>query len=163
MSSEKPCIQVVVVSDRVSEGFAEDLSGSLMESKLIEKGLCIAPKITVRNVPREILGVLRTSSSRVLVFIGGTGPSPRDITVDVVEQAAWRCLPGFGEYFRRISLERVGVKALLSRATLCILHDGKVVFVLPGSPDAASIGADIISQLLDHLIEEVDRFEHLHK
>lgn len=163
MSTSKPCFQVVVVSDRVFEGLERDVSGELALALLGERGFCLEPKITVRNAYRDILRTLRGSTAKVVVLLGGTGPSPRDITVDVVEDIAWRCLPGFGETFRRISYEKIGVVALLSRATLCILHDGKIVVVLPGSPDAVSTGVDILSQLVEHLVEEVDRFEAPHR
>lgn len=162
-SASKLCFQVVVVSDRVYEGLERDVSGELALALLVNKGYCVEPKITIRNLHRDILKALRTSRARVVLLLGGTGPSPRDITVDIVESVAWRCLPGFGEHFRRVSYEQIGVPALLTRASLCILHDGKIAVVLPGSPNAVSIGIDILSQLVEHLVEEVDRFETPHR
>lgn len=163
MSSTKECFQVVVVSDRVYEGAVPDTSGEIAIGILREKGYCVEPKMVVRNTYRDILRALRSTNSRIVVMLGGTGPSPRDITVDVVEDVSWRCLPGFGEAFRQVSYSRIGPQALLSRAALCILYDGRVVTVLPGSPDATSVGLELLLQLVDHLIEEVDRFETPHR
>ncbi|MEM0000635.1 MAG: molybdopterin-binding protein [Desulfurococcaceae archaeon] len=160
---EEPlCLKVVVVSDRVAEGSLTDVSGELAVKALSGKGVCVSGKVVARNSYRELMKVLRSSRERVLLFLGGTGPSPRDITVDVVENVAWRCLPGFGELYRYMSYQRIGINAILTRTTLCILHDGKVAVVLPGSPDAVALGVELLSQVINHLVEEVDRFEAPH-
>uniref|UniRef100_A0A7J3SL88 MogA/MoaB family molybdenum cofactor biosynthesis protein n=1 Tax=Fervidicoccus fontis TaxID=683846 RepID=A0A7J3SL88_9CREN len=156
-------IEIVVVSDRVSSGETKDESGVLAIKKLEESGFKIDGIKYIGNSYKDILKTIRESNSRVILFIGGTGPSPRDITVDVVESLAWRKLPGFGEAFRMKSLETVGYSALISRSELFILHDGKVAIVLPGSKNAVELGLDILKRFLDHLLEEVERFEGPHE
>lgn len=164
MSEEKlTCFRVVVVSDRVAEGLLTDISGELAVKMLKGKGFCVSEKMVIRNSYREIVRVLRNSHEKVLLFLGGTGPSPRDITVDVIEDVAWRCLPGFGELYRYINYQKIGANAALTRATLCILHDGKIVTALPGSPGAVALGVELLIQVINHLIEEVDRFETSHR
>jgi molybdenum cofactor biosynthesis protein B len=163
VSKEDLCFKIIVVSDRVLEGLDVDISGDTALKILKDKGLNICGKVTIGNSYRDIIRVIRESKERVLLFIGGTGPSPRDITVDVVENIAWRCLPGFGELFRFNSYQQIGVRAILSRSTLCITHDGKITVVLPGSPSAVSIGLEILSQVVNHLVEEVDRYETPHR
>jgi len=162
-SSNGNCIKVVVVSDTLIAGRGVDVSGEVALSTLSNKGYCVTSKEVVGNSYRDILRALRNSKERVVVLLGGTGPSPRDITVDVVESTAWRCLTGFGELFRQLSYQKIGARAILSRATLCIMHDGKTVAVLPGSPDATKLGVEILAEILNHLLEEVDRFEGPHK
>lgn len=163
-SEEKSiCFKVIVVSDRVADGLLTDASGELAVKMLSDRGACVGEKVVVRNSYLELMKVLRNSWERVLLFLGGTGPSPRDVTVDVVENAAWRCLPGFGELYRYISYQKIGVSAILTRTTLCVLHDGKIAAVLPGSPDAVTLGTELLSQIIDHLVEEVDRFEAPHR
>lgn len=160
---DRNCSQVIVVSDMVYEGRRVDTSGELAVSLLKEKDICVSGKIVVKNSYRDILRAIKDSSERVILLLGGTGPSPRDITVDVVEKLAWRCLPGFGELFRQLSFQKIGIYTVLTRASLCILYDGKIVVALPGSPDAVSLGVDLLSQFLEHLIEEVDRYETPHR
>ena len=157
------CFEIIVVSDRVAEKEHEDVSGEAAKAFLEERGYCISRKVVVRNSQREILRAIRESTSSVLLLLGGTGPSPRDITVDVVESIAWRCIPGFGELFRVISMQSIGYRALLSRANLCILYDGKVAAVLPGSPQGVVTGLNILVNIIDHLVEEVSRFEGVHR
>lgn len=160
---EGECFKVIVVSDRVAEGGMVDVSGELAVEMLKRKGFCVGDKTIIRNSYRDIVRVLRSSKERVLLFLGGTGLSPQDITVDVVEGASWRCLPGFGELFRYISYRKIGVNSILSRSTLCVLHDGKIAVALPGSPSAVKLGIKLLLQVVNHLIEEVDRFEAPHK
>lgn len=161
--SHSPCFGVIVVSDRIAEGLESDISGEETIKELKKRGLCVGRKLVVKNSYRDILKAIRESEDRVLILIGGTGPSPRDITVDVIEGISWRCLPGFGELFRHISYQRAGPYAALSRTTLCILHNGRIVVALPGSTDAVLLGVNILLQIIDHIIEEVDRFEAPHR
>ena len=53
----------------------------------------------------------------VILTNGGTGLSPRDITVETVELLFEKKIDGFGELFRAKSYEEIGPAALLSRAT----------------------------------------------
>ncbi|MCY0868598.1 MAG: MogA/MoaB family molybdenum cofactor biosynthesis protein [Desulfurococcus sp.] len=154
---------VVVVSDRVARGEAVDTSGEKAVEYLSGRGYRVTGKTVVGNSYREILKAIREVKGRVLVLIGGTGPSPRDITVDVVESIAWRELPGFGEAFRRASFESIGARAIITRTGLYILHDGRVIVVLPGSPQAVETGLKILLDVINHVIEEVDRFEGPHR
>jgi molybdenum cofactor biosynthesis protein B len=156
------CFEIIVVSDRVAENPQEDVSGEIAKKFLEERGYCISRKKIIRNNYREILRAIREANGKVLVLLGGTGPSPRDITVDVVENIAWRCMPGFGELFRALSMQRIGYRAILSRTALCILHDGKISTVLPGSPQGVILGLEILVNIVNHLLEEVNRFEGVH-
>jgi len=163
LSGNNWCFEIIVVSDRVFEDPLRDTSGELAKNYLENKGYCVSRKSIVRNNYREILKAIREANGRVLVLLGGTGLSPRDITIDVVKNTAWRCIPGFGEVFRSLSARSIGYRAILSRAELCVLYDGKVAVVLPGSPQGVEIGLEILTGLIDHLVEEVDRFEGEHR
>lgn len=154
---------IVVVSDRIAGGESIDVSGEKAVEYLASRGFKVSGKTVVGNSYRDIVRVLRESKSRVILFIGGTGPSPRDITVDVLESLAWRELPGFGEAFRRLSSSTIGHRAILSRAGLYILPDGRITVALPGSIQALEVGLSILVDIVGHLAEEVDRFEGPHR
>lgn len=156
---------VVVVSDTVYSDRSRDVSGIRAVEILRSKGHnVLGPSYIPNNYGEVVRKVVEMPSGvDVAIFIGGTGPSPRDITVDAIESVAWRKIPGFGELFRRLSYEAVGSKAILSRAELYLLPIGKAVAVLPGSPKAVEIGLHILLDIVDHLIEEMKRFEGPHK
>ncbi len=79
----------------------------------------------------------------VAIFSGGTGITPTDITIETIEPFFDKTLPGFGEFFRRISFDRVGSAAVLSRAVAGI-SKGKAFFCIPGSPDAVKIAVEML-------------------
>ncbi len=156
---------IIVVSDSVYSGSKEDVSGEKARLILGKRGYKVIGKIIVPNDPKLILKALREASgiADAVLLIGGTGPSPRDITIDVVENVAWRKLPGFGEIFRYESYRSIGYRAITSRAGLYILYDGVPVAVLPGSPDAVETGLKILLEIIDHLVEETRRYEGPHR
>jgi molybdenum cofactor biosynthesis protein B len=78
-----------------------------------------------------------------VVTTGGTGVTPDDVTVEAVRPLMEKTLPGFGELFRRLSAEEIGTKAIATRADAGIA-DGVPVFCLPGSENAARLGAEEI-------------------
>jgi molybdopterin adenylyltransferase len=83
------------------------------------------------------------SALDVAVFSGGTGITPTDITIETVTPFLEKTLPGFGEFFRKISFERVGSAAVLSRAVAGVTK-GKAVFCIPGSPDAVKTALETL-------------------
>ena len=79
----------------------------------------------------------------VAIFSGGTGITPTDITIETVLPFFDKVLPGFGEFFRRISYDKVGSSAVLSRAIAGVAK-GKAIFCIPGSPDAVKTAVEML-------------------
>ncbi len=142
MSTERVLIGIVTVSDRASSGEYEDLGGPAVLSEL--KRFLVTPftPLTriVPDVQAEVEAVLiefsDTEGASLIITTGGTGPAPRDVTVDATLAVIEKELPGFGELMRRVSLEKVPT-AILSRQTAGIR--GKTLILnLPGKPAAIS-------------------------
>jgi molybdopterin adenylyltransferase len=85
------------------------------------------------------------------IFLGGTGLSPRDVTVEAISPLLDKRLDGYGEIFRRQSYESIGSPAVMSRAMAGTIET-KVVFCLPGSPDASGLGMELILKELRHAV-----------
>ena len=79
----------------------------------------------------------------VLIFSGGTGITPTDVTIESVSPLLEKSLPGFGEFFRRISYDKVGSAAVMSRAIAGVAK-GKAIFCIPGSPDAVKTAVEML-------------------
>jgi len=94
-------------------------------------------------ITQEIQQALVTSELDVAIFSGGTGITPTDVTIETVSPFFEKTLPGFGEFFRRISYDKVGSAAVLSRAIAGIAK-GKALFCIPGSPDAVRTAVEIL-------------------
>jgi molybdenum cofactor biosynthesis protein B len=147
---------VVTVSD--TRTLETDTGGALVETMLLEAGQPVTGRRVVRDEPDAIRAaldeILEEEAARAVVFTGGTGVAPRDVTPDTVEPLLDRVVPGFGELFRMLSYEDIGSAALLSRA-LAGLVRGRVVYVIPGSRGAVRLAMEkLILPELGHLAGE---------
>ena len=117
-----------------------------------------------RIVPDEIVEIraaagelLRRDDVDVLVLSGGTGFSPRDLTLEAAAPLLERRVDGFGELFRLLSYQEIGAAAMLSRAAAGVIG-GRAVFVLPGSPKAVTLAMErLILPEAGHLLGQARR------
>jgi molybdopterin adenylyltransferase len=127
------------VSDRASRGEYADLPGQAARD-LLKAWLTVDWDCVYRVVPdeREVIEAsLREwadDGCSLILTTGGTGPSPRDVTVEATEAVCEKLLPGFGEQMRAISLAYTPT-AILSRQTAGIRGHCLIVN-LPGRPKA---------------------------
>lgn len=147
---------IVTVSD--TRTLETDTGGLLVAELLASAGRSVAGRRIVRDEPAAIRAAFSEAIAdppvRAVVFTGGTGIAPRDVTPDTLEPLLDRVIPGFGELFRMLSYEDIGSAALLSRA-LAGLKSGKVVFVIPGSRGAVGLAMEkLILPELGHLAGE---------
>lgn len=147
---------VVTVSD--TRTLETDTGGALVEESLLAADQVVLGRRIVADEASAIGGALREGLAmddcQALIFTGGTGIAPRDVTPDTIEPELDRLIPGFGEIFRLLSFEEIGSAALLSRA-LAGLKDGRVVFVIPGSRGAVRLAMEsLIVPELGHLAGE---------
>jgi molybdopterin adenylyltransferase len=135
---QKINIGVVTTSDRASQGIYEDVSGrAIMEA--LDSYLRNPVEYHYRCIPDELhiieealLDLSRDKKCDLVVTTGGTGPAPRDVTVDATIAICDKLLPGFGEQMRAISLQFVPT-AILSRQTAGICCN-TLIINLPGKP-----------------------------
>ncbi|MCP4808479.1 MAG: molybdenum cofactor biosynthesis protein B [Proteobacteria bacterium] len=152
MSDMRPLrIAILTISD--SRTLETDTSGATLIGRLEKAGHVLATREIVPDEQPIIEAQLRTwiADPRVEVVIttGGTGVTGRDITPEAVEAVCNKMIPGFGEQFRRVSLETIGLAAIQSRACAG-LAETTYVFALPGSTGACKDGWDrILEEQLD--------------
>jgi len=92
------------------------------------------------------------SEAEAVIITGGTGIAPSDVTIESVAPLLEKGIPGFGELFRKISYDKIGSAAMMSRATAGVVK-GKVVFCLPGSPDGVETAVrELILPELGHVL-----------
>jgi molybdenum cofactor biosynthesis protein B len=84
-------------------------------------------------IRREVKAFL-AGRDDVLLFTGGTGLSPGDVTVETVRPYFDKELDGFGELVRRLGYDEIGSAASLTRATAGVAS-GKLIVCMPGSPN----------------------------
>jgi len=128
---------------KMSEGKqVEDVSGDLIESLLKDARHTIAFRKLIPDnkalIEEGVRQALVSLDLDAIVFCGGTGTAPSDITIETVSPFLDKILPGFGEVFRRFSFDEIGSSAILSRAIAGVAR-GKAFFCIPGSPDAVRL------------------------
>lgn len=137
----------------------KDPSGDLIVELLEKAGHQIAFRKILPDDQQMIEAGLKRSleSEKVdaVVFVGGTGISSEDVTVEAISPFLKKKLPGFGEVFRRLSFDKAGSAAFLSRALAGVVK-GKVVFCVPGSPDAVKLCAEeLILPEAGHIVKHI--------
>ena len=124
-----------------------DVSGDLIEALLKIAGHRILFKKIIADdkalIREEVKNVLSSADIDAAIFCGGTGIAPSDVTIETVSPFLEKTLPGFGEIFRRLSYNKVGSSAVLSRAVAGVAK-GKALFCIPGSPDAVRVSVETL-------------------
>lgn len=151
---------VITVSD--TRTFATDKSGKLIQDLLNQAEHNIIDYHIIKDEEKEIQSLLINLGNKVeldcLIFSGGTGIAPRDITYEIISQFLTKTLPGFGEIFRLLSYQEIGSRAILSRAIAGVYQE-KIIFCLPGSSNAVKLGLEkLIIPELPHLIEQIKQY-----
>lgn len=148
---------VVTISD--SRTPETDDSGRMIKDLLLGAGHAVLFYAVVKDEARAIADAVEQASwtCEAVITNGGTGVSRRDVTIPTLAPAFERTLPGFGELFRALSYDTIGSAAMLSGAVAGVYH-GRLVFCLPGSPDACRLAMEkLILPELSHAAGVVGR------
>lgn len=144
---------VVTVSDGVTAGTREDLSGELLVGVLEEAGYEVVERRVVADEFDDISAVLIELSAEVPLVIttGGTGLGPRDVTPEATSSVIDRAAPGLSHLLFAKGLESTPMAAL-SRAV--VGSRGRTLIVnLPGNPTAVAEGFAALRPVLSHTLD----------
>lgn len=145
---------VIVVSDRVSRGEAEDGSGAGLVSYLGARGVkCGKAPVVPDEIPAIAAAVKAAlaAGARMVLTTGGTGFGPRDVTVEAVRPLLDVDAPGIAEAIRAYGTKR-NPFAMLSRGVAGFVGDSLVV-TLPGSPRGALESLEAVFPALLHSLD----------
>ncbi len=149
---------VLTVSDRCSRGEAQDTAGPAAAKGLLESGAARVYRVEVIPDEREqIAARLRHycdgHSIDLVLTVGGTGFSPRDVTPEATREVVQRPTPGLDEAMRAASMARTP-HAMLSRGTSGI-RGSTLIVNLPGSERAAVENLEVILPALPHALAKL--------
>ena len=150
---------VLTASD--SRAAVQDTSGDRIADLAAAAGHTVQTRALVKDdapsIRDAVQRMLAVSGVDVVVVTGGTGFSPRDVSVEAVAPLFDRPVEGFGELFRMLSYQQVGAAAMLSRATAGLVGD-RAVFLVPGSPKAVTLAMEaLILPEAAHLLGQARR------
>ena len=146
---------VLTVSDGVTAGVREDVSGEVAALELSKLGFSILHRSVVPDdkarIEAEIRDWVESGSVDLVLTTGGTGLGPRDVTPEAVRALLDREIPGYGELLRSSGLAHTSM-AVLARS-LAGSVGSVLVVVLPGSPKAVSQGIAALAPTLSHALD----------
>lgn len=154
-------IAVLTVSDTRNK--ETDKGGQLVLSYL--NGMNVSVKEEHYKIVRDDASFIReaiqtwlSQDIEAIITTGGTGISPRDVTIEAITPLFDKEIEGFGEIYRYLSYtEDVGSRAILSRAVAGTVGK-QIIMSIPGSTGAVKLAMEkLITKELNHLVYELNK------
>lgn len=152
---------VVVCSDSVASGKKQDKAGATIADKLVKMNAEIANQEVIPDEPEVIGATLKKYAEQqldLIIFTGGTGLSPRDVTPESLRPLLDREIPGIAEAMRSYGQDRTPY-SMLSRS-LAGVKDQSLVLALPGSTNGAAESMDALFPPLLHVFRVFKGIRH---
>lgn len=152
---------VVVCSDTLAAGKGTDESGKAVVAQLARHHIAVADVAiipddvaTIQQKALELVG----ADYQMVLFCGGTGLSPRDVTPDALLPLMQRPVPGIMEAARSYGQERMPY-AMLSRGVAGFINQ-TLVLTLPGSKRGAIETLDAVFPYVTHVFKVAAGMRH---
>nr|WP_317198722.1 molybdenum cofactor biosynthesis protein B [uncultured Psychrobacter sp.] len=144
-------LAILTVSD--SRTLAEDTSGQYLVDSLTGAGHHLADRKLITDdiyqIRAVISGWIADPKVHAVITTGGTGFFIRDSMPEAVSVLFDKSIDGFGEMFRLISKDEIGMSTVQSRAVAGMANNTGI-FCLPGSSGACRTGWEsILKEQLD--------------
>lgn len=156
---------VMTISDRCTQGKAEDRSGPLAIELLAEADIATLHHLCVPDEVDQIQAGIRegiAAHADLIFTTGGTGIAPRDCTPEATEPLLAMRLDGLINAIRRRGETKVAT-ALISRgvAGVAITDDHRAIVVnAPGSPGGVRDAIAVLTPVLPHLVDQLSGGDH---
>ncbi|ARS40460.1 bifunctional molybdenum cofactor biosynthesis protein MoaC/MoaB [Sphingobacteriaceae bacterium GW460-11-11-14-LB5] len=152
---------VVVCSDSIFQNKAQDSSGKAIISRLAQWEIN-ATKYEILpdeiNLIRDKASELSKGGYQLIIFTGGTGLSPRDVTPEAIAPLIDRNIEGIMETARRYGQERMPY-AMLSRGVAGFIGE-TLVLTFPGSKSGVEESMDALFPQVLHLFKVIKGEKH---
>ncbi len=152
-------LSIGILSVSTTRTLAEDKSGHWINKHSKKEGHHVVCHRVIpddaRIISQAVSEVLREHSPQALLLTGGTGISPKDVTIEAVRPLLTKELTAFGVLFSQLSFEEIDSAALLSRAMAGVINS-TLVFCMPGSLNACKLACNaLIFPELGHLVHHL--------
>jgi len=145
---------VITVSDGVSAGTREDVSGPALQHILRQAGLQVSDPEVVPDTHERITDAIVAAvvaGADLVVTTGGTGLGPRDVTPQATSMLIDYEVPGLSELMRSAGATKTPM-AVLSRGVAGVRGHALILNV-PGSMKGATESLEAVMPVLGHAIQ----------
>ncbi|GAA4275482.1 bifunctional molybdenum cofactor biosynthesis protein MoaC/MoaB [Aquimarina mytili] len=152
---------VIVCSDTISEGKKEDKAGKAIIAALENSEVDILDYIIIPDeieIIREKAKQYQEQGADLIIYTGGTGLSPRDVTPEALRPLLDRTIPGIEEAIRKYGQDRMPY-AMLSRSVVGTIKN-TLVMALPGSTNGAKESMESIFPEVLHVFRILKGARH---
>lgn len=164
---EKPFIPLNIAILTVSDTrtLDKDTSGKYLADSLTEAGHTLAERALttddIYQIRAKVSQWIADPSVHAIITTGGTGFYTRDQIPEALTPLFDKEVQGFGELFRALSKDEIGMSTLQSRAVAGMANN-TAIFCLPGSSGACRTGWErIIKEQLDNRTRPCNFVPHL--
>lgn len=146
-------VAIIVCSDSVSRGIQEDVSGLIAKTKIEKLGLFVKTLDVIPDDFDKIQSLVKKYSVDydLILFVGGTGLSPRDITPEALRPLIEQEIEGIVETARQYGQQRMPT-AMLSRGVAGFIGNALVI-TTPGSPAGTRETIDALFPAVLHVFK----------
>lgn len=151
--------RIAVISVSTSRGISEDKSGAWIKKQAKKEGHEVMVHHVVTDdidaITQMLDHVIDKITPDIIIMSGGTGISPKDVTIEAVKPLFEKEMTAFGILFAQLSFEEIDSAAILSRATAGIIKN-VIVFCMPGSEKACKLACNsLIFPEIGHLLKHM--------
>jgi molybdenum cofactor biosynthesis protein B len=146
--------QVITISDGVSAGTRQDVSGPALLDLLKKAHFQVSGPEVVSDDQQQITDAIVAAvidGVDLVVTTGGTGLGPRDVTPQATSILIDYEVPGLGELMRRAGASTTPM-AVLSRGVVGVRGQALIINV-PGSSKGATESLEALMPVLGHAIQ----------
>lgn len=152
-------IKIGIITLSSTRTLSEDKSGHWIKKQALKEGHTVALHRIIPDdssmISQAVIEAIAEYQLQVLLLTGGTGISPKDVTIEAVSPLFKKVLTSFGVLFGQLSYEEIDSAAMLSRATAGVIGQ-TLVFAMPGSLAACKLACrSLIFPELGHLVAHI--------
>lgn len=152
-------VKIAIVSVSTTRNISMDKSGAWIKKQAKKEKHEVVVHHTVTDDITAIREMVDHITEKIapdtIIMTGGTGISPKDVTIEAVKPLFKKELTAFGPLFAQLSYEEIDSAAILSRATAGIIGQ-TIVFCMPGSIKACKLACNaLIFPELGHLVKHM--------
>lgn len=152
-------IRIAVISISTTRKLSDDKSGAWIKKQAQKEGHEVVihqvVKDDITDIQNLLTHVVEKITPHAVIMTGGTGISPKDVTIEAVQPFFEKILTAFGPVFAQLSFEEIDAAAIGSRATAGILRN-ILVFCIPGSLKACKLACNaLIFPEIGHLLKHI--------